>query len=219
MTDSADSDDVFSRAREQMVRQQLAGRGIRDPGVLRAMSETPRHLFVPPSLENRAYTDQALPIGYSATISQPYVVALMTESLRVSKRDRVLEIGTGSGYQAAVLAGLVRQVYTIEIVPELARAARERLRRLGYSNVAVREGDGYLGWPEEAPFDAIVITAAPDEIPPALLGQLKNGGRMVAPVGPSFEQDLVLVTKSASGAISRSTIAGVAFVPMKRSPR
>jgi len=219
MTDSADSDDVFSRAREQMVRQQLAGRGIRDPGVLRAMSETPRHLFVPPSLENRAYTDQALPIGYSATISQPYVVALMTESLRVSKRDRVLEIGTGSGYQAAVLAGLVRQVYTIEIVPELARAARERLRRLGYSNVAVREGDGYLGWPEEAPFDAIVITAAPDEIPPALLWQLKNGGRMVAPVGPSFEQDLVLVTKSASGAISRSTIAGVAFVPMKRSPR
>ena len=198
-----------------MVREQIAHRGIRDAGVLRVMEATPRHLFVPAVLRAMAYDDSPLPIGHEATISQPYVVALMTEALAPAANHRVLEIGTGSGYQAAVLAQLVRHVYSVEIVPELAKSARETLRQLGYSGVTVREGDGYKGWPEEAPFDRIIVTAAPPEIPPALIDQLAAGGRLIAPVGATREQELILIEKEAGGKLRRRSLGGVAFVPMK----
>ena len=176
---------------------------------------TPRHEFIPAELWMQAYDDYPLPIGFGATISQPYIVALMTEMLAPAKQHRVLEIGTGSGYQAVVLAQLAKQVYTIEIVPELAESARRTLHRLGYDNVTVREGDGYRGWPECAPFDRIILTAAPPEVPKALLDQLAPGGRMVAPVGPLFRQELELVQKAPDGGIRRSTTLPVSFVPMR----
>jgi protein-L-isoaspartate(D-aspartate) O-methyltransferase len=207
--------DPFAAARDRMVREQIEPRGIRDPEVLRVLRATPRHLFVPEALESQAYDDHPLPIGHGATISQPVVVARMTELLQPARSHRVLEIGTGSGYQAAVLSALAAAVFTIEIVPELARSASARLTRLGYANVTVRQGDGYRGWPEKAPFDRIILTAAPPEVPKTLLDQLAPGGRLVAPVGASpFDQHLVLVEKNARGEIRTRAVAAVVFVPM-----
>lgn len=201
-------------ARAHMVAMQIEARGVRDPRVLGAMRKVERHLFVPPAMRPHAYADQPLPIGHEQTISQPYIVALMTELARVGEGVRVLEIGTGSGYQAAVLAAVAKEVYTIEIVEPLAAEARERLARLGYGNVTVRAGDGYRGWPEKAPFDAILITAAPPEIPKPLLDQLAVGGRLVAPVGEERgAQELVVVERTAKGLVRRSVLP-VRFVPM-----
>ena len=197
-----------------MVKEQIESRGIRDAAVLGAMRATPRHLFVPAALQSNAYEDHPLPIGHGATISQPYVVAWMTELLQPSKTHRALEIGTGSGYQAAVLSRLAGSVYTIEIVPELARSATQRLAALGYRNVAVREGDGYQGWAEKAPFERIILTAAPREIPKALLDQLAPGGRLVAPVGTGFDQRLQVVDKDQKGALHSRSVGSVVFVPM-----
>jgi protein-L-isoaspartate(D-aspartate) O-methyltransferase len=214
----ATSEASFAIAREQMVSRQIAARGVRDARVLAALREVPRHRFVPSSQQPYAYEDRPLPIGNGQTISQPYIVALMTELARPAPTDRALEVGTGSGYQAAVLARLVSQVYTIEIVSPLARAAETRLRELGHQNVTVRAGDGYLGWPEHAPFDIIMVTAAPDHIPPPLLEQLKRGGRMVVPVGPAAAgQQLQLIERTASGELSTTAVTPVLFVPLRRS--
>jgi len=199
--------------REQMVRLQIERRGVRNRAVLQAMRDVPRHLFVPEALRRSAYEDHPLPIGHGQTISQPYIVAAMTELLDPKPSDRVLEIGTGSGYQAAVLARLVKHVYTIEIVEALGREAQARLAALGYRNVSVRIGDGYLGWPEEAPFDRIMLTAAPPDVPPKLIEQLRPGGRLVAPVGTGW-QELVVIDKDAKGNIRRRTEFPVMFVPM-----
>ena len=186
--------------------------------VLTAMRHTPRHAFVPADLRNAAYDDRPLPIGYGQTISQPYIVALMSDLLRLAPRSRALEIGTGSGYQAAVLAELGHEVYTIEIVPALASQAAKRLSDLGYAAVHVRQGDGYFGWPDAAPFDAIVVTAAAPQIPPPLLEQLKPGGRMVIPVGAAFlVQQLMLIEKRADGTIRTEALLPVAFVPFTRA--
>jgi len=203
----------WNALREQMVRLQIERRGVRNPAVLRAMREVPRHLFVPEALRRSAYEDHPLPIGHGQTISQPYIVAAMTEMLDPKPEHRVLEIGTGSGYQAAVLARLVRHVYTIEIVEPLGRQAQERLAALGYRNVTVRIGDGYEGWPEEAPFDRIMLTAAPPDVPQKLIEQLRNGGRLVAPVGTGW-QELVVIDKDAKGNVRRRTEFPVMFVPM-----
>jgi protein-L-isoaspartate(D-aspartate) O-methyltransferase len=212
--------DPYSQSRLRMVRDQIQQRGIRNQAVLEAMRATPRHLFVPDAQRDSAYQDHPLPIGYSQTISQPYIVAFMTELLDVAKSHRVLEIGTGSGYQAAVLSPLAGQVYTIEIVPELAKRSASLLEKLGYANVTVRLGDGYKGWPEKAPFDRIILTAAPPELPQALVDQLKPGGRLVAPVGgSSWTQELILVEKSANGKLSRRSVLDVRFVPMVRGGR
>ena len=213
-----DTTDTYGQARHEMVRTQIADRGITDDAVLNALRAVPRHQFVPDRLADWAYTDRPLPIGHEQTISQPYIVAFMTAAVQPDSTNRVLEIGTGSGYQAAVLAEIVDSVYTIEIVPELARSARARLTRLGYDNVVVREGDGYAGWPEHAPFDAIVVTAAPNQIPSPLLEQLAPGGRMVLPVGPTGAvQRLTLVTKAADGSITRERLMPVRFVPFQRN--
>jgi protein-L-isoaspartate(D-aspartate) O-methyltransferase len=199
---------------ERMVREQIEGRGVVNARVLQAMRMVPRHEFVPPQLQSQAYEDYPLPIGSGQTISQPYIVAFMTELLSPQKEDRVLEIGTGSGYQAAVLSRLVRQVYTIELLEELAASARQRLRRLGYANVEVRAGDGYAGWPEQAPFDKIIVTAAPESIPQALVNQLKPGGVMVIPAGPALVQELHVVEKDKKGATKTRSVLPVRFVPM-----
>jgi len=204
----------YAAERVHMVRAQLRARGIEDQRVLAAMARVPRHRFVPAPIESLAYADQALPIGFDQTISQPYIVAYMTEAAAISSADRVLEIGTGSGYQAAILAELAREVYTIEIIPELATRAQALLRELGYTNVHVRAGDGYLGWKEHAPFDAIVVTAAPDHVPPALIEQLAVNGRMLIPVGTA-EQELRLLTKTAGG-VMEQTMLEVRFVPLVR---
>ncbi len=207
-------EEVFQKERERMVKEQIKARGIDDPRLLSAMGKVPRHLFVPPEYRDSAYEDRPLPIGYGQTISQPYIVALMTYHLQLKPTDRVLEIGTGSGYQAAVLAELAKEVYTIEIIPELAKKASERLRELGYDNVHVKCGDGFFGWPEHAPFDAIIITCAAPEIPPRLVDQLKEGGRMILPLGADpFYQTLTLVTKQ-DGELLKKRITGVVFVPM-----
>jgi protein-L-isoaspartate(D-aspartate) O-methyltransferase len=203
--------EVEQRAR--MVETQIVARGVRDPRVLAAMRKVPRHLFVDPSQRSQAYEDHPLPIPGNQTISQPYIVAIMTELLDLKPGARVLEIGTGSGYQSAVLGEMAREVYTIEIVPELARLAAERLKELGHANVTVREGDGYRGWPEHAPFDAIIVTAAPERIPEPLLDQLAPGGVMVIPVG-GFFQELKVFRKSADGKITEKDILPVRFVPM-----
>ncbi|HEY7369501.1 MAG TPA: protein-L-isoaspartate(D-aspartate) O-methyltransferase [Thermoanaerobaculia bacterium] len=205
--------DPEAQLRARMVETQIAARGVRDPRVLDAMRTVPRHLFVGPELRAKAYEDHPLPIPGNQTISQPYIVALMTELLELSPNDRVLEIGTGSGYQSAVLSRLCREVYTIEIVPELARESRERLTQLGYENVEAREGDGYRGWPEKAPFDGIIVTAAPPRIPQPLLDQLAVGGRMVIPVG-DYLQELKVFTREADGRITQRDIIPVRFVPM-----
>jgi len=204
--------DPWAGARHEMVDQQIRQRGVREPDVLRAMDTVPRHLFIPPEHRDQAYADAPLPIGYGQTISQPYIVALMTELLHLDRSDKVLEIGTGSGYHAAVLSRVAGQVYTIEIIDALAKQARQTLAELGYDNVHVKSGDGYQGWPDAAPFDAIILTAAPPKIPQPLIDQLKVGGRMVVPVG-SFVQDLQLITKTAHG-IEKRTVAPVRFVPM-----
>jgi len=203
----------WAKRREEMVKSQIIARGVKDPLVLKAMREVPRHLFVPEKYRSEAYDDHPLPIGYGQTISQPYIVAFMTEQLRLKGGEKVLEIGTGSGYQSAVLAGIAGEVYTIEIICELANSAQKRLEELGYKNVYLRCADGYRGWPEKAPFDAIIVTAAPDHIPQPLIDQLKPGGRMIIPVGKYF-QELVLVKKLANGRIEKQAVLPVRFVPM-----
>jgi len=197
---------------KNMVKRQLISRGIADQKVLRVMENTPRHLFVPYNLINRAYDDGPLPIGEGQTISQPYIVAIMTELLKLEGHEKVLEIGTGSGYQAAVLAQLVDSCYTIELIKKLADVASNHLKQLGYTNVIARCGDGYQGWPEHAPFDCIIVTAAPEKIPEKLVEQLKIGGRMVLPVG-NYYQELIVVTRTKQG-ITRENIIPVRFVPM-----
>ena len=203
--------------RERMVQDQIEARGVRDQRVLAAMRSVPRHRFVPQDQQADAYLDKPLPIGYGQTISQPYIVAVMTELARPAASDRALEIGTGSGYQAAVLAQLVDRVYTIEIVEPLARQAARTLQSEMASNVVVRAGDGYGGWVEHAPFDIILVTAAPDHIPQPLLDQLKPGGRMVVPVGPTHAvQQLRLIEKDAAGRTHSRQVADVRFVPLRR---
>lgn len=204
--------DSRPRARELMVRQQIAARGVRNQLVLDAMRRVPRHRFVPLPMQPFAYLDTPLPIGHEQTISQPYIVGFMTEALALKPGDRVLEIGTGSGYQAAVLSLLVREVYSIEIVEPLATQAAERLRRLGYANVKVRAGDGYRGWPDASPFDAIIVTASPDHIPQPLLDQLAVGGRLVLPVGKDFQM-LTRIRRTRTG-FKTEKLLPVRFVPM-----
>ncbi len=206
------SEEYYQKLRHAMVEQQIIARGVKDPRVIKAMETVPRHKFLPPEEAPFAYEDEPRPIGQGQTISQPYIVAFMTEQLHLKPTDRVLEIGTGSGYQAAVLAEIADSVFTIEIIPELAQSAAKRLKALGYDNVVVRQGDGYNGWPEKAPFDAIIVTAAPPKIPPPLLEQLKNDGTMVLPVG-KYVQELVVVKKSATG-MAMQNILPVRFVPM-----
>jgi protein-L-isoaspartate(D-aspartate) O-methyltransferase len=196
-----------------MVDQQIVARGVRDPAVLAAMRKVPRHEFVPEDLREAAYEDGPLPIGEGQTISQPYIVAYMTEKLELGGGERVLEVGTGSGYQAAVLGELASEVYTIEIVEKLARRAEKDLERLGYENIHVRHGDGYRGWPEKAPFDAIIVTAAPGRVPEPLVEQLAKGGRMILPVGDAY-QELILITRDDEGVVRRQRLIGVRFVPM-----
>ena len=198
-----------------MIREQLvgAGRHITNARVLAVMEKIPRHEFVPEQNRSRAYEDRALPIGYDQTISQPYIVAFMTEKLDPQPTDRVLEIGTGSGYQAAVLAQLVAEVYTIEIIEPLAQRAEANLKRLGCANIHVRAGDGCQGWPEAAPFDAIIVTCAPEKVPPSLVEQLRDGGRMIIPVGPIGDQELVLLRKQGEQLEQRAVLS-VRFVPM-----
>jgi protein-L-isoaspartate(D-aspartate) O-methyltransferase len=205
-------DAALQRSRERMVVDQIQSRGVRDPRVLQAMRSVPRHLFVPRALVADAYADHPLPIGNEQTISQPYIVAFMTEALGLQGGEKVLEIGTGSAYQAAVLSGIVKSVFTIEIVEPLAAQAKERLARLGYANVHARAGDGYAGWPEEAPFDAIMVTAAAPRIPEPLKEQLKDGGRLVIPVG-DVEQELIVLTKRGARFEERRVLP-VRFVPM-----
>ena len=204
--------------RQRMVEQQLKPRGIKEERVLAAMAKVPREEFVPADARPSAYEDGPLPIGYDQTISQPYVVAFMTEQLRPKRSDRVLEIGSGSGYQAAILGELVAEVYTIEIVEPLGKSAEATLQRLGYKNVHVRVGDGYKGWPEEAPFDAIIVTCAPEKVPQPLVDQLKDGGRMVIPVGERFAQQLYLLEKK-NGQLKESVTLPVRFVPMLREAK
>lgn len=206
------ADEKLAAARKSMVKQQIEGRGISDSVVLDAMRVVPRHRFVPPQFENEAYDDSPLPIGYGQTISQPYIVAVMTASLQLKPRDRVLEVGTGSGYQTAVLAEIVDEVYSVEILDSLATRAESTLSNLGYRDVFIQVGDGYRGWAEKSPFDAIVVTAAPDHVPQALIDQLVVGGQLVVPVGDG-DQKLLLITKTDSG-IEQRTLMPVRFVPM-----
>lgn len=211
--DGAVAGEELFLSRKRMVEEQLHRRGIRDERLLKAMERLPRELFVPPALRGRAYEDGPLPIGEGQTISQPYIVAAMTELLELDGTEKVLEVGTGSGYQAVILGELAKEVYTIEILPGLAREAQTRLRQLGAQNIEVKIGDGYLGWAEHAPFDAILLTAAPEEVPQTLLDQLKEGGILVAPLGPSTDQTLWRFRKR-DGKIDREEIIPVRFVPM-----
>lgn len=205
-------EESFASQRHLMVESQIKSRGVLDDNVLNAMREVPRHKFVPNALKEEAYIDDPLPIGEDQTISQPYIVAYMTEQLELKKSDRVLEIGTGSGYQAAVLAEIVDSVFTVEIIDVLAKKAKKILKDVGYKNVFVKSGDGYKGWPSKAPFDAIIITAAPTKIPQPLIDQLNTGGRMILPLGGLF-QELVLLTNTETG-IRKKTLLPVRFVPM-----
>lgn len=207
--------DHYMQERQAMVDEDIEARGVTNRSVLSAMRTVPRHEFVSAKYRHLAYADQPLPIEANQTISQPYIVAAMTEAVQVGPDDIVLEVGTGSGYQAAVLAELVRHVYSIEIVEELAMSAEERLDRLGYTNVSVRAGDGYLGWPEHAPFDKMIVTAAPNHVPQSLVDQLKPGGRMVIPVGSVYRtQELRLLHKTVDGEIREETLMPVRFVPL-----
>jgi protein-L-isoaspartate(D-aspartate) O-methyltransferase len=206
--------DPYAGKRAMLVEEQIEKRGVRNPDVIRVMREVPRHEFVPDESRGAAYEDRPLSIGYGATISQPYIVAAMTELIEPARHHKVLEIGTGSGYQAAVMARLVKDVYSIEIVPQLAASAARTLERLGYRNVHVKHGDGYKGWPEEAPFDRIILTAAPPEIPQALIDQVKPGGKLVAPVGGPEEQHLLVLDKAQDGTVRQRTVFPVMFVPM-----
>lgn len=208
--------DKYQALRSEMVKTQIVKRGIRNPLTIKAMEKVPRHLFVPPEYADRAYEDNPLPIGYGQTISQPFIVAYMTEIAKPAKWNKVLEIGTGSGYQAAVLAEIVDTVYTIEILPELAKQATSRLAKMGYKNIITRQGDGYNGWKEHAPFDIIIVTAADDHIPQPLIDQLAENGRLVMPIGsPSSAQQLVIATKK-NGKIDKRKLAMVKFVPLLR---
>jgi len=210
-TPPASADTVEERGK--MVEQQIEGRGISDPATLAAMRAVPRHEFLPLRLREEAYGDYPLPIGYGQTISQPYIVAFMTEAIRPKPGEKILEIGAGSGYQAAVLAQTGAEVYTIEIVEPLAAMAQQTLERLGYKNAQVKHGDGYRGWPEHAPFDAVIVTCAPDKIPPDLVAQLKDGGRMIIPIGGGMEQELVLLRKHGDK-VEKQAALPVRFVPM-----
>jgi protein-L-isoaspartate(D-aspartate) O-methyltransferase len=209
----ADPASDLATQRQAMVEQQIAARGITDPAVLEALRAVPRHEFIPARLRHEAYADYPLPIGHGQTISQPYIVAFMTETIRPLPGEKILEIGAGSGYQAAILAQMGAEVYTVEIVEPLAELARQNLARLGFKNVHVRRGDGYRGWPEHAPYDAIIVTCAPDQIPPDLVAQLREGGRMIIPVGGGMEQQLVLLRKTGDH-IEKQSILPVRFVPM-----
>ena len=215
-TQSADREKVFAVRRRDMVSTQIQARGVNDPAVIAAMEKVPRHRFVLDGDLDYAYADTPISIGLGQTISQPYIVAFMTEALKVRPTDKVLEIGTGSGYQAAILGELAREVYTIEIVPQLAERATSVLKAIGYTNVHVRAGDGYAGWPEHAPFDAVMVTAAPDHVPQPLVDQLKQGGRFVIPVGRE-NQDLLVMTKTADGLREEGRLP-VRFVPLTRKP-
>jgi protein-L-isoaspartate(D-aspartate) O-methyltransferase len=206
--------DTFEKRRLQMVEHDIEARGIKDTLVIKAMRKVERHLFVEPSLWPKAYNDYPLPIGEGQTISQPYVVALMTEALALRGNERVLEVGTGSGYQAAILAEIAKEVCTIEIVPELYASAHKTLQKLGYRNIRTKQGDGYRGWPQHAPFDAIIVTASADHIAPPLIEQLKEGGRLIIPLGSTvFSQNLTLVTKRGSK-LEVKELGSVAFVPL-----
>ena len=210
-------DSSYDVARETMVRQQIVARGIREPRVIEAMRNVPRHLFIPLAERERAYDDSPVPIGEGQTISQPYIVALMTELVRPEPGDIALEVGTGSGYQAAVLARLVKHVYTIELEATLGERAAIALREQKYDNISMRVGDGYGGWPEHAPFDVIMVTAAPEQVPQPLIDQLKPGGRLIVPVGPRFNvQQLQLIEKDADGRVRTRTVSPVMFVPLRR---
>lgn len=209
----AAEDPEFKRLRERMVSSQIEARGIENERVLRTMRRVPRHAFISESLAHVAYADSPQRIGWGQTISQPYIVALMTELVRPDSQSRALDVGTGSGYQAAVLAEICREVYSIEIVPELAEESRRRLTALGYDNITVRAGDGYRGWPEQAPFDLIIVAAAPNHVPEALVEQLTRGGRLVIPVGDAY-QELIVIEKQPDGGTKQWTVAPVAFVPM-----
>ena len=208
-----ESTSEFAAQRKKMVDEQLKPRGIKDERVLTAMAKVPREEFVAEDLRAKSYSDGVLPIGHNQTISQPFIVAFMTEQLRLQPSDRVLEVGSGSGYQAAVLAELVKDVYTIEIVEPLAKDASARLARLGYNNAHVKVGDGYQGWADVAPFDAIIVTCAPDKVPPPLTQQLKDNGRMIIPVGAGMDQQLFLLEKK-NGELAQTAILPVRFVPM-----
>jgi len=210
----------YASRRDKMIEQQIQKRGIQNPRVLEAMRDVNRHLFIPPEMKPQAYEDRPLPIHFDQTISQPYIVALMTELLDPQPNDIILEVGTGSGYQAAVLAKIVRHVYSIEIIEGLAKEAAERLKRLKYNNVIVRAGDGYQGWPEQAPFDGIIVTAAAPHIPPPLIQQLKPGGKMIIPVGAtSAVQELLLIEKKKDGTITQKSVLPVRFVPLTRKEK
>jgi len=212
--DLAISTDVFEKKRQEMVEKDIKGRGVKDQRVLSAMLIVQRHLFVDEGQQNKAYNDHPLPIGEGQTISQPYVVALMTEAIDLKGNERVLEIGTGSGYQAAILAEIVQEVFTIEIKKGLHEMVKARLQKLGYSNIQVKHGDGYYGWESHAPFDVIMVTASANHIPPPLLAQLKEGGRLIIPLGSTvFYQNLTLVKKE-KGKHTIKELGGVAFVPM-----
>ena len=209
------NDPNFDHLRKVMIKNQLQSRGIRDDAVLDVMRSVERHNFVPENYRDRAYSDGPLPIGHGQTISQPYIVAFMTEQLQVSSQHKILEIGTGSGYQAAILGELAKHVFTIEIIPELAEGAKNILNHLSYKNITVRAGDGYKGWPEEAPFERIMVTAAPTEVPLELIDQLAPGGRMILPVGAQFlVQYLWVIEKDDQGTVTKEKILPVRFVPM-----
>lgn len=208
-----DEDEIMQKRLDRMVESQIESRGVTDPAVLDAMSKTPRWKFVPEDLKHRAFEDNPLPIGYGQTISQPYIVAYMTEALLLKPGDNVLEVGTGSGYQAAVLAEIADEVYTVEIIPELGDSAADTLSELGYGNVHVKIGDGYEGWAEHAPFDAIIVTCAPDHIPQPLLDQLADGGRLVIPVGGTYPQELQRITR-VGDEYETEFLTSVLFVPM-----
>ena len=207
------TDDPYLQKRAAMVSDQIEREGVSDPRVLAAMRDVPRHLFVPPSFRSRAYEPFPLPIGEGQTISQPYIVAFMTQILRIRETDRVLEVGTGSGYQAAIAAKIAAEVYSVEILESLADRSRRTLSDLGFRNVVVRQGDGYYGWEEKGPFDAIIVTCAGGHVPPPLLRQLRDGGRMIMPVGgPFMTQNLVFIEKDARGTITQRNVLPVAFV-------
>jgi len=209
------SEDFYADQRKLMVREQIEMRGVTTPSVIEAFLKVKRHLFVPKEIRAQSYSDYPLPLGFGQTISQPFIVALMLHLLQLQPDDRVLEVGTGSGYQAAVTAELAAHVHTVEIIPELARSADRRLKSLGYMNISVRTGDGWYGWPEEAPFDGILITAVAQEVPPRLLAQLAVGGRLVMPVGEVWgDQELVLLTRDTTGMINTREVLPVRFVPM-----
>jgi protein-L-isoaspartate(D-aspartate) O-methyltransferase len=209
-------DDPFVKKREQMVLQTIERRGVKDDAVLKSMGSVKRHLFVPEANVSNAYEDRPLPIGYGQTISQPFIVAYMTESIKPRPEYKVLEIGTGSGYQAAVLAETVKEVYTIEIVPELGNSAAARLKKLGYTNVNVSVKDGYFGWEEHGPYDAIVVTAAAEFVPPPLLEQLKEGGRMIIPIGSPFMNQMLMLVEKKGKKVTTKSLMPVVFVPFTR---